>query len=202
MLAFAAGLLVIVVIGAQLLGSATVSVKPSRSPNVSGSATPSLIASAVQTASPGLPSSALPGGSASPRLTGTPLPGDAATALATVKTYQDDIVNGNYQAAWDMLAPEDGNRVGGTYADFVTSFTFLTHPGGLTLGSPRYTLSDETHDWASWDPTLSGRFKGDFTRAFVIRVYWNVSPFTNADWTVLLALPNDQGVWEIAYART
>ena len=42
---------------------------------------------------------------------GTPRPGDSAIALATARAYEDDLLKGKYQDAWNMLTPEFRVRI-------------------------------------------------------------------------------------------
>lgn len=125
----------------------------------------------------------------------TPWPGDETKAISTVRAYQDDLVHGRLTNAWNLLAPE-ARVFYHTYSEFAAERMAF-----MTTTTTSYTLGPPTHDWATSDPSLPSFYQGDFGRAFLVRVDWNAVPFTNADWDMLLVMPNLQGEWEVASVR-
>jgi len=200
MAALAAVLVLIVVVGTRGIlnapaawssASAHATVASSGGLSESASPTDSAAPAASGTISPSATSSA----TASPLPIGTPLPGDEATALATAREYEEDLVHGRFKAAWDLLAPEE--QAARTYSQFASDWTAFTK-----TTSTSYTLEQPTSNWATWNPTpLSANYKGDFSRAFLIRVDWKIVPASPADWNMLLVLPGALGKWEVAEVR-
>jgi hypothetical protein len=129
--------------------------------------------------------------SVAPSPIGTPRPGDSEIALATARAYEDDLLNGKFQDAWNMLTPE--------YQAGMISFSdWESSEAAVVRSSHYYTLGEPSHDWASYNPDLPSAYHGDFSRAFLIHEQWGDVPAPGT-YALMIVFPNDQGRWVISF---
>jgi len=200
MAALAAFVLLIAVLGSRgILSAPAAPTAASATDTVPPSANGTEIASPTASATPEVTRTTSPSPSATAAVASsiavTPWPGDETKAISTVRAYQEDLVHGRLTNAWNLLAPE-AKVFYHTYSEFAAERTAF-----MKTTTTSYTLGPPTHDWATSDPSLPRFYQGDFGRAFLVRVDWNAVPFTNADWDLLLVMPNLQGEWEVASVR-
>ncbi len=154
---------------------------------------PTAPASASQPASPTLDAP-----SVAPQAGTTQDPGDADKAAGLADNYERALVDGRWQAAWDMLSPAD-QALRGTFADYTSERSAYFHSV-----AGRYTLSAPTHDaavltnWTSSPDLVRG---ADLSRAFIVQADYPALAGNNAGFEVLLVAPGSSGAWQIWVVR-
>lgn len=113
--------------------------------------------------------------------------------------YQTYIKQGDYAAAWAMLAPQTLDVTAG-YSSYATNWKDTVQ----SWGPVDFTLQAPTRDWQQWAgtiPPMPTLVPGDYGRAFVIEVDYPWSGVTN-NWNVLLIVPTLDGkTWQICIVR-
>jgi hypothetical protein len=123
-------------------------------------------------------------------------------AVSIATKYQTYIKQGNYAAAWVMIAPEWKSTTGdGGYAQWAANWADIAK----SRGTIDFELQSPSRDWQQWDPNypapLPSILPGDYGRAFVIVVDYAWTSQTNF-WNVLLVLPTTTGnAWEVYILR-
>ena len=134
---------------------------------------------------------------AAPFAVGTPEPGDAATATSLGNRYETALVDGQWQLAWSLLAPEQQTHWR-SYAAFVgdRSAFFQSVQG-------RFVAKPPTHDAASLGQWVTPNFPttANLDRAFLIEVDFPALSGNNAGFEILLVAPDASGRWRIWQVR-
>jgi len=183
MYAFVAGLLLVAAIAvAPGVGSILHQLQPTTPPLVT-----------TPTASP-TPSTASPEPS-----TASPKPSPSATsdrevATVLVHKYEDALVSGNWQGAFDLLAPTSRTREQGVeaFASEREPF-FVSVDGRYAIGEP-----SRVSDWSAYAPDVVG---ADRTRAWLIEVDYPALAGNNAGYEQFIVAPDPGGTWRIWQVR-
>lgn len=141
--------------------------------------------------------------SAMPFAIGTPQPGDLATATDLVSRYEAALVAARWQAAWDLLAPEERSHWA-SYSGFVAdrSAYFRSVAGRYTIRAPTHEPAT-IRQWVVPDNYPAAPIwpaSPDYDRAFVVEVDYPLIAQSNA-FDVLLAAPDASGHWFIWQLR-
>jgi hypothetical protein len=157
---------------------------------------------AMPTPAPPQPAPVTPGPSfaapATPLALGTPRPGDAATASSLAYRYEQALVAGQWQTAWDLLALESQKVPYTDYANFVyeRSAFFQSVAGRFLVKPPSHDATTLT----SWVAPLLP-LSANLDRAFLIEVDYPSLSTNPAGWTMLLVAPDEGGTWRIWVVR-
>lgn len=124
----------------------------------------------------------------------TPAPSDATHAAALLERYERALVDGDWAAAFGMLA--SGPRSLAGFRDFATERSaFMRSAAG------QFTLEPAIHDRQaieSWTADAESTRGADLGRAFVITVDYPAIPAdTNANFDVFLVAPDRSATWWI-----
>jgi hypothetical protein len=122
---------------------------------------------------------------------------DAAKALAVTQRYENALIAGRWQVAWDILSSAQ-QSMRGTLANFVYE------RAAYFDRIDRYTLSRPTHNAAvlkTWTTSRDLVRGANLARAYVIQVDYPQLANNNAGWEVLLVAPDSSGAWRIWYVR-
>ena len=184
MYAFVAGLLLVAAISvAPGVGSILNQLQPSAPPVVTAptpSATPSAPSPEPTAASP----------KPSPSVAAT----DPEVATELVHKYEDALVNGKWQAAFDLLAATSRTHQGG-----VEAFASEREPYFASVDG-RYTIGEPTRvtDWATYAQDVVG---ADRTRAWLVEVDYPALAGNNAGYEQFIVAPDSGGTWRIWQVR-
>lgn len=153
---------------------------------------PSTPASPFQSISPSLDASPSASSGEAPR------PWDALQAATLADGYERALIGGDWQVAWDMLAPAD-HVLRETLAEYTNERSAYFHSV-----AGRYTLSVLTHEAAvlrKWttSPELVGG--ADLARAFIVEADYPALAGNNAGYEVFLVAPHATGTWRIWVVR-
>ena len=181
----AAGAVAVLLIVALSLRGASHGPEPSR-PAVGAS--PSASASAAPTPAFSAPATAIP--TASPLASPLPSASPADAAAAIVNTYTNDLVKGDYAAAWALLAPDGPSRV--------LSFADWSSERGQFFKSVagRYTITVSPSDvgpLANWLASPWGS-SIDLAHALVVEVAYPAMAGNNAGFSVYIVNPTATGL--------
>ncbi len=196
------GVLVVVVV-ALVLGSGfrpTGPVGELGSPRSTATAASAVTtASAAQTSRSTATCAASPGASqtAGSFSIGQPRPGDDTTAVDLVMRYEHALVAGQWQTAWEMLAPEQQALSGPypTYADDRSAY-FKSVAGRYTIKAPTHDLAT-IRQWVVPDNYPANPIwpaAPDYDRGFVVEIDYPLIAQSNA-YDVMLAAPDQCGGW-------
>jgi hypothetical protein len=181
MYAFVAGLLLLAAIAvAPGVGGFLNQLQPPVTvvPTVSPSATPG------ETSASPAPTPASPAPSPSASLS------DRETATDLVNRYETALVAGNWQTAFDLLAPSSLTHEAGldAFASERAAF-FVSVDGRYVIGDP--TLAT---DWANYGPVTAG---ADRSRAWFMEVDYPALSGNNAGYEQFVVAPDSGGTWRI-----
>ncbi len=158
---------------------------PTPSPSPSPSPTPSPTATPSPTPSPTPTKTASPTPTLDPLATPTPLPTDAPGAYAAVRSYEDALLAGRYEAAWGMLGKGSQGTWGSLESFGKERSAFLATSGTAYKEQihPENTLSlSQWIEGTTWGSGINQ------AKAYLISVTWT-------------ALADDTGAVEIWVAN-
>ncbi len=156
----------------------------------------------LPTPAPPQPAPITPGPSfaapATPLALGTPRPGDSAIASSLATRYERALVAGQWQTAWDLLAPASQKVPYTDYANFVyeRSAFFKSVAGRFVVKPPSHDATALT----SWVASLLP-LSANLDRAFLIEVDYPALVTNPAGWTMLLVAPDESETWKIWVLR-
>jgi len=116
---------------------------------------------------------------------------DADRSTALLDRYQAALVAGDYQAAFDLLAPSSPTHEAGLEAYAAERAAYYDSVAG------RYTLGEPTRDvadWSAYAPLIDG---ADTARAFLIEVDYPALSGNNAGYEQFIVAPATDGTWRI-----
>jgi hypothetical protein len=115
---------------------------------------------------------------------------DSAVATDLVQRYESALVAGQWQTAFDLLAPTSLTHEAGL-AQFSSERAafFQSVKGRVTIGKP-----SPATDWASYGPVVTG---ADRTRAWLIEVDYPALSGNNAGFEQFVVAPDSGGTWRI-----
>ena len=116
---------------------------------------------------------------------------DAARATALVDQYEAALVAGDWQTAFDLLAPSSPTHGLGlaAYTDERSPF-YESVAGRYTLGAPTRDVAD----WTTYAPLIEG---ADVSRAYLIEVDYPALSGNNAGYEQFVVAPDASGAWRI-----
>ncbi len=162
-------------------------------PSPSPTATPSPTPSPSPTATPSPTPSPTPTPTLDPLATPTPLPTGAPGAYAAVKSFEDALLAGNYEAAWEMLGKGSQSTWGAVQSFQKERSAFLATAGTTYKEqlSPTNTLSlVQWIEGTSWGPGI------DRANAYLISVTWAALADNKAAVEIWVANPVPGG-WKL-----
>ena len=132
-----------------------------------------------------------PSPSANPSPAVTPQPSGPEGATALVDRYEAALVAGNWQTAFDLLAPASPTHGMGltAYASERGPF-FDSVAGRYTIGTP----TQDVPDWTTYAPLING---ADTSRAFLVEVDYPALSGNNAGYEQFVVGPDTSGTWWI-----
>ncbi|HET7473961.1 MAG TPA: hypothetical protein VFJ71_12605 [Candidatus Limnocylindrales bacterium] len=115
---------------------------------------------------------------------------DAERATELVHKYEDGLVSGRWQAAFDLLAPTSLTHQAG-FASFreERAAFFDSVNGRYTIGEP-----SRVTDWTDYAPLVEG---ADRSRAWLIQVDYPALAGNNAGFEQFVVAPDAGGTWRI-----
>jgi hypothetical protein len=130
---------------------------------------------------------------ATPTLTAEPTsqPGDLARAKALLESYEAALIAGEWQTAFDMLAPASPTRGMGAAAYAAERAPYYTSVAGrYTIGAP----TQQVPDWTTYAPLIDG---ADLSRAYLIEVDYPALSGNNAGYEQFVVAPDASDIWRI-----
>lgn len=118
-------------------------------------------------------------------------PPDPKRATALVDQYEAALVSGQWQSAFDLLAPKSPTRNGGyaAYAEERAPY-YQSVAGRYVVGAP----SQQGIDWTTYAPLIDG---ADRSRAYLIEVDYPALSGNNAGYEQFVVAPDASGTWWI-----
>jgi hypothetical protein len=118
-------------------------------------------------------------------------PPDPKRATALVDQYEAALISGQWQSAFDLLAPKSPTRDGGyaAYAEERAPY-FQSVAGRYVVGAP----SQQGVDWTTYEPLIDG---ADRSRAYLIEVDYPALSGNNAGFEQFVVAPDASGTWRI-----
>jgi hypothetical protein len=127
--------------------------------------------------------------SATPKATSQPSGPERTIAL--IDSYEKALVAGQWQTAFDMLAPESPTRATGIAAYAAERAPYYTSVAGrYTIGAP----TRQVPDWTTYAPLIDG---ADVSRAYLIEVDYPALSGNNAGYEQFVVGPDTSGTWWI-----
>jgi hypothetical protein len=118
-------------------------------------------------------------------------PSDAARATALLDSYEAALVAGQWQTAFDKLAPASPTRDTGIAAYASERAAYYTSVAGrYKIGAP----TQQVPDWTTYAPLIDG---ADLSRAFLIEVDYPAMSGNNAGYEQFVVAPDASGTWWI-----
>ena len=155
---------------------------PSNGLPVTATATPAPTATPVAT-----PSQA----PQTPAPTASVTPTDQAIASALLDRYEAALVAGDWQTAFDMLAPASPTRGMGVAAYGAERGPYFESVAGrYAIGAP----TRQVPDWTTYAPLIDG---ADVARAYLIEVDYPALSGNNAGFEQFVVAPDPSGTWRI-----
>lgn len=122
---------------------------------------------------------------------------DEGRASGLADAYATALREGHIKAAWDLLAPEAREQLGGLTAYTAERTAFLeTAEHEVTVGQPTQDpglLATYTHDIAGGDI--------DLRRAWLVELDYPALGKEGASWDQLVAAPDRAGDWHLWWVR-
>jgi hypothetical protein len=121
-------------------------------------------------------------------------PNVAARATALIDSYETALVSGQWQTAFDMLAPASPTRGAGLQAFAAERAPYYDSVAGrYTIGAP---TRDEP-DWSIYAPLVDG---ADLTQAYLVEVDYPALSGNNAGYEQFVVAPDTSGtlmIWPV-----
>ena len=115
---------------------------------------------------------------------------DAAQATALLGSYVKALIAGQWQTAFDMLAPTSPTaQTGITDYSSERAAYFASVAGQFTMGAPT-----QPSDWTTYAPLIDG---ADLSRASLIEVDYPALSGNNAGYELFVVAPDASGDWKI-----
>ena len=126
----------------------------------------------------------------SPAPSPTASPSDREIATNLVGQYETALVAGQWQTAFDLLAPTSLTHEGG-FDEFASERAayFASVDGRYTIGDPARATN-----WADYGPAVAG---ADRSRAWLLEVDYPALAGNNAGFEQFVVAPDANGTWRI-----
>ncbi|HYO42994.1 MAG TPA: hypothetical protein VES19_07305 [Candidatus Limnocylindrales bacterium] len=122
---------------------------------------------------------------------------DPSVPVALARAFVQDLLDGDYTAAWSMLAPGTQDHFGAEEAFASDRAAFMKSAGReVVIGDPT-SAPDRLAVWLTGIPAADLQAE----RAFVVEIDYPALRHTNSTPEVLLIAPDTAGDWRIWIVR-